>query len=74
MSGNDDESEGARDLPLPTAEFGEALLPHRTEADFDFEAVHEILVLRRLKLGEVPRQQLSEDRAEVTLERMRTAR
>lgn len=53
-------------IPLTTAQLGEALLPHGTEAHFDFQAFSKVLPLRRLQFREISREQLGEDGTEVT--------
>lgn len=54
-----------RGLPLATTEFGQALLPNAAKADFDFEALCQVLTLGRLQLSSVARQELRENLSEI---------
>jgi hypothetical protein len=53
---------------LAAGELGEGLFPDAAELDFDFEAVHEVLPLGRLELGEVAGEELGEDATKVAME------
>ena len=41
--------------PLPTTQFSQTLFPHWTELNLDFQAIHKILTIGRLKFGKVTR-------------------
>jgi hypothetical protein len=57
-----------KDVPLPTTEFGQTLLPDGPEANFHLEAVHHILAFWRLQFRGVAGQQLGKDVTEIPVD------
>ena len=55
--------------PLASAQLRQTLLPHAPQLHLDLQPVHQVLPVRRLQLGEVPRQQLRKDPAKVPAQR-----
>jgi hypothetical protein len=54
-------------VPLAPAQFGQALFPYRTELNFDFKTIHEILTNWRLELCEIPGQEFCKDTPKVAV-------
>ena len=52
-------------VPLATAEFCQTLFPHATQLDFNFQAVHQILVFWRLQFRKVTGKKLRKDTPKV---------
>lgn len=58
-----DERQGDQ-RPLTAGELGQARLPYRAQADFDLQALGDLLALERLQLAKVAWQELGKDVAE----------
>ena len=51
--------------PLSTTQFSQTLFPHWTELNFDFQTIHKVLTVGRLKFRKVTRKKFCKDLSEI---------
>jgi hypothetical protein len=55
--------------PLSTTQFSQTLLPHWSELNLDFQAIHEVLSVGRLEFRKVTRKKFCKDLSEIPIKR-----